>query len=50
MESKVEQKPNKIKSIIKDKNKTSTMFFGQKDDGTLYWGQEICYDKELDNE
>lgn len=50
MESKIEKKPNEIKSIIKDKNKISTMFFGQKNDGTLYWGQEISYDKELNNE
>ncbi len=50
MESKVEREPNEIRSIIKDKNKTSMMFFGQKDDGTIYWGQEISYDKELKNE
>ena len=37
----IEQKPNKIVSHIKTKNCESKMYYGTKEDGTMYWGIDI---------
>lgn len=41
MEKIIEQKPNKIVSHIKTKNYESEMYYGTKEDGTMYWGINI---------
>lgn len=41
MENNIEQKPNKIVSHIKTEDYESKMFYGTKEDGTLYWGIDI---------
>ena len=40
MENNIEQKPNKIVSHIKTEDYESKMYYGTKEDGTLYWGYE----------
>lgn len=41
MENIIEQKPNKVVSYIKNKNYESEMYYGTKEDGTMYWGINI---------
>lgn len=41
MENNIEQKPNKIVSYIKNENCESEMYYGTKEDGTMYWGINI---------
>ena len=37
MKNIIEQKPNKIVSHIKNENYESEMYYGRKEDGTMYW-------------
>lgn len=41
MENIIEQKPDKIVSHIKNENCEMEIYYGTKEDGTLYWGINI---------